>query len=177
MGEKMNIQAVARDENDKISKKFVSGDTIALDVRKTEWEELKICGEEAKFDPTLPPELSPLAIYDKELLKKSEDVFRELHKLQVIETYKYVATYLLDYFGICLLPQVKRAFVSFLKDADLKQIAPMDAQKAGEFRRFMDIGAWEKKEELWTEAEFKALTMINIRYLRMSVHGNPILTI
>ena len=159
MGEKMNIQAVARDENDKISKKFVSGDTIALDVRKAEWEELKICGEEAKFDPTLPPELSPLAIYDKELLKKSEDVFRELHKLQVIETYKYVVTYLLDYFGICLLPQVKRAYVSFLKDADLKQIAPMDAQKAEEFRRFMDIGDWEKKEELWTEVEFKALTM------------------
>ena len=144
MSEKINMQTVSKGVSDKISKKFVSGDTVALDVRKTEWEELKIRGEEVKYDPALPSELSPLVIYDKELLKKSEEVFRELRKLHVIETYKYVVTYLLDYFGIHLSQEGKRAYFSYIKEADLRQIAPMDVRRAGDF--WKNPGACEQPE-------------------------------
>lgn len=165
MSEKINMQTVSKGVSDKISKKFVSGDTVALDVRKTEWEELKIRGEEVKYDPALPSELSPLVIYDKELLKKSEEVFRELRKLHVIETYKYVVTYLLDYFGIRLLPEVKHAYFSYMKETVLKEISPMDAKKAGEFRRIMELENWEQKNDGGTEDAFEALT----RYLSLMV--------
>ena len=144
MSEKMKRQTAANHVNDKIARKFVSGDTVPLGERKSDWEELKIHEEEPRADSFLQPELSPIVWYDRSLMKKSEDLFRELHKLHVIETYKYVVTYLLDYFGIHLSQEGKRAYFSYIKEADLRQIAPMDVRRAGDF--WKNPGAWEQPE-------------------------------
>ena len=180
-----------------LQKKFRSNETIPLGVRKDEWMELKIRGVEPRFEKGSDPKDSPIVWYDEMLKEKSREIFEAIRELRVIENYKYVITYLLDYFAISLEPELKKAYFSYIAEVNLKKILPLFDRKKDEnydqteesflrltahlsacvrkayFAQGFELAEEEKNWETYFEKLVKRFQADRLRELALGLHIPP----